>query len=89
MTEELLEPAEVTVYTQCVEGLFFYTRDRADAQYEVSILVSMLRKPTRGSMIVLKCVVRCLKGTRDSVNKLELDSEVDKHVVKMDGWFRQ
>ena len=60
-------------------------KDSADAQYEVSIFVSMLGNPTRGSMIVLKCVVRCLKGTIDSVNKLELDNEVHKHVVKL-GW---
>ena len=25
-----------------------------------------------------------MKGTRDFVNKLELDNEVDKHVVKLD-----
>ena len=31
-------------------------------------------------MIALKRVTSYLKGTRDFVNKLELDSEVDKHV---------
>ena len=35
MTGELLSPAETTVYRQCVGGLFHYTQDRADAQYEV------------------------------------------------------
>ena len=38
MTGELLSPAETTVYRQCVGGLFYHTQDRADAQYEVSIL---------------------------------------------------
>ena len=36
-TGELLNPAEVG-------GLLYYTQDRADAQYEVSILGSMLGK---------------------------------------------
>ena len=35
-TGELLNPAETTVYRQCVGGLLYYTQDRADAQYEVS-----------------------------------------------------
>ena len=42
MTGELLSPAETTVYRQCVGGLLYYKQDRADAQYEVSILGSML-----------------------------------------------
>ena len=40
-------------------------------------------------MIALKRVTRCLKGTRDFVNKLELDDDVDKHVTRLDGFFRQ
>ena len=86
MTGELLSPAETTVHRQCVGGLLYYTQDRADAQYEVSILGSMLEKPTQGSMMALKRVVRYLKGTRDFVNKLELDGEVDKHVARLDGF---
>ena len=74
------------MYRQCVGGLLYYTQDRADAQYEVSNLGSMLEKPTQGSMIALKRVVRYLKGTRDFVNKLELDGEVDKHVARLDGF---
>ena len=74
------------MFRQCVGGLHYYTQDRADAQYEVSILGSMLGKPLRGSMVALKRVARYLKGTRELVNKLELDNEVDKHVVKLD-WF--
>ena len=46
-TGELLSPAETTVYRQCVGGLLYYTQDRADAQYEVSVLGSMLGKPTQ------------------------------------------
>ena len=46
-TGELLSPAETTMYRQCVGGLLYYTQDRADAQYEVSILGSMLGKPTQ------------------------------------------
>ena len=73
MTGELLDSSGTTVYRQCVGGLLCYTQDRADAQYEVSILGTMLGRPTQGSMISLKRVTRCLKGTREFVNKLELD----------------
>ena len=66
--------------------LLNYTQDRADAQYEGSILGSMLGKPTRDSMIPLKRVTHYLKGTRDFVNNVELDSEVDKHVARLDGF---
>ena len=45
-TGEMMSPAETTVYRQCVGGLLHYTQDRADAQCEVSILRSMLGKPT-------------------------------------------
>ena len=87
MTGELLESAEITVHRQCVGGLLCYTQDRADAQYEVSILGSMLGKPTRGSMTALKRVARHLKGMRDFDNKLEeLDNDVGRHVVKLDGF---
>ena len=79
-TGELLDSSETTVYKQCVGGLLYYTQDRADAQYEVSILGSMLGKPTQGSMIALKRVTRYLKGTGDFVNKLELENEVDKNM---------
>ena len=37
-------------------------------------------------MVALKRVARQLKGTRDFVNKLELDNDVDKHVVKLYGF---
>ena len=84
-TRELLNPAETTVYRQCVGGLLYYTQDRPDAQYEVSILGSMLGKPTQGSMIALERVTRSFTGTRHFVNKLELDSEVDKHLARLDG----
>ena len=40
-TGQLLNPAETTENRQCVGGLLYYTQDRADAQCEVSILVSM------------------------------------------------
>ena len=85
-TGVLLDSSDITVYRQYVGGLLYYTQDRADAQYEVSILGSMLGKPTQGSMIALKRVTRYLKGTRDFVNKLELDNEVDKHGVRLDGY---
>ena len=38
----------------------------------------------QGSMIALKGVTRYLKGTRDFVNKFELDSDVDKRVARLD-----
>ena len=74
------------MHRQCVGGLLYYTQDRADVQYELSILGSMLGKPTQGSMIALKRVTRYLKGTRHLVNKLELESEVDTHVARLDGF---
>ena len=85
-TGELLSPARTTVYRQCVGSLLCHTQDRADAQYEVSSLGSMLGKPTQGSMIALKRVTRYLKGTRHFVNKLELDGDVDKHVARLGGF---
>ena len=45
----------------------------------------MLGKPTQGSMIALKRVTRYLKGTRDFVNKPELNNEVG-NVVRLDGY---
>ena len=65
-------------------GLLYNTQDRGDAQFEVSILGSMLGKPTTGSMMALKRVARYLKGTRDLVNELELDKDVDRHAVKLE-----
>ena len=85
-TGELLNPAETTVYRQCVGGLLYHTQDRADAQYEVSSLGSILGKPTQRSMIALKRVTRYLRRTRDFVNKLDLDGDVDKHVARLDGF---
>ena len=86
-TGELLSPAETTVYRQCVGCLLYYTQDRADAQYEVLMLGSMLGKPTQGSMIALKRVTRYLKGTRHFVNKLELGyGDADKRVTRLDGF---
>ena len=82
MTGELLNAAETTVDRQCVGGLLYYTQDRADAQYQVSILGSMLEKPTQG----LKRVTRYFKGTRHFVNKLELDGDVGKYVARLDGF---
>ena len=78
--------AETTVYRQYVGGLLYYTQDRVDAQYEVSILGSMLEKPTQGSMIALKRVTRYLKGTRHFVNKHEMDGDSDKHVARLVGF---
>ena len=52
----------------------------------MSILGSMLGKPTRGSMIALKRVKLYLNGTRNSFNKLEYDCEVYNHVVRFDGY---
>ena len=85
-TGKLLNLAETTEYRQCVGGLLYYTQDRADAQREVSMLGSMLGKRTQGSMIALKRVTRYLKGTRDFVNKLDLDGDVDKQVARLDGF---
>ena len=48
----------------------------------------MLGKPTLGSMIALKRVTRHLKRTRDFVNKLELDSDVEQTRDKT-GWVFQ
>ena len=40
-------------------------------------------------MIALKRVTCYLKGTRQFDKKLELDSEVDKHVARLDGLVQQ
>ena len=45
------------MYRQCGGGLLYYTQDRADAQYEVSMLGSMLVKPTLGSMIAWRPII--------------------------------
>ena len=37
-------------------------------------------------MVALKRVTRYLKGTRHFVDKLELDTDVDKHVTGLDGF---
>ena len=86
VTRDLLGLAEIAVYRQCFGGLLCYTQDRADAQFEVSIFGSMVGKPTACSMPALKRVARYLQGTREFVNELELDQEVDKHEVKLDGF---
>ena len=62
VTRDLLGPAEIAVCRQCVGGLLYYTQHRADAQFEMSILGSMLGKPTGCSMIALKRVARYLKA---------------------------
>ena len=61
-TGELLDSSETTVYRQCVGGLLYFTQDRADAQYEVSILGSMLEKPTQGSLTVIETRDSLLEG---------------------------
>ena len=47
----------------------------------------MVGKLTASSMIALKRVSRCLKGTQELVNELEMDQEVDKHELKLDGFL--
>ena len=46
----------------------------------------MLEELTQGSMIALKRVARYLKGMRRFVNKLKLDTDIDKHVTRLDGF---
>ena len=46
----------------------------------------MLGKPTRGAVVTLKRVARYMKGTRDLVHKLEVDKDLDKHVVRLQGF---
>ena len=62
VTRDMVGPAEIAVYWQCVGGLPCYTQDRAHAQFEMSILGSMFGKPTAGSVIALIRVARYLKG---------------------------
>ena len=62
VTRDFVGPAEIAVYWQCVAGLLRYTQDRADAQFEMSILGSMFGKPTAGPVIALIRVARYLKG---------------------------
>ena len=72
-TGELLSPAETTVYRQCVGGLLYHTQDRADAQHEMSILGSMLGKPTQRIDNYSETRGTLLDGIEHFVNKLELD----------------
>ena len=83
MTGELTEPSETSVLTVCWWSTPLHARQ--GRRYEVSILGSMLGKPNQSSMVALKCMARYLKGTRDFVNKLELDNEVEIHVAGPDG----
>ena len=55
----------------CVGAFMDDVFDRAQAQLEVIILGSVLRKPTHGSMEALRRVTRYLVGTRDASLKLE------------------
>ena len=52
----------------------------------MSILGSMLGKPTACSIVALNRVAHYLKGTRDLVNKLQVDQDVDKNVANLDGF---
>ena len=83
-TGDLLSPAETTVYRQCVGGFLHDTQDRADAQYEVSILGSMFGKTDSIFDDCSETRDTLLMGTRLFVNKLELDIYVVKRVTRLD-----
>ena len=80
-TGELLNPAETTVYRQCVGGFVLpHARQSRCTVRGVNSGIDI------GKTIALKRVTRYLKGTRHFVNKLELDTDVDKHVTRLDGF---
>ena len=70
MTGELLEPSETTVYRVCWWSTLLHARQG--------------RRPVRG----VDSGIDAGEADRgsDFVNKLELDNEVDKHVVRLDGF---
>ena len=83
VTRDLLGPAEIAVYRQCVGG--YSTIRRTEQSRRLTCRFgSMVGEPTAWSMPALRRVARYLKGTRELVNELELDQEVDKLVVKLD-----
>ena len=85
MIGNLLEPAEVSLQAVCWWSIVLHSGQSRRTVCGVSLLGSMLGKPTRGSVIALKSAVRHLTETRDIVNKLELDNQVDEHLVKLAG----
>ena len=58
----LLGQEQASVYRTCVGALMYYMSDRADGQYEVSLLGRMLSAPTAGALAALKRLVRYLMG---------------------------
>ncbi|CAK0869723.1 unnamed protein product [Prorocentrum cordatum] len=70
-----LSPVQAGIYRSCVEAPTYYAQDRADCQYEVSLLGRMLSGPTDGAFTALKRLVRYLMGTRDAVNWLPRPTE--------------
>ena len=61
----LLAADDASVYRSCVGALMYHVSDRADAQFEVSILGLFWRAPTSGAMEALR-VTRYLLGTQDA-----------------------
>ena len=91
MTGELLEAIRDHSVSDSASEVYFTARKtRADAQLRgVDSGIDAREADPRLDGCSEARVTRYLKGTRDFVNKLELDNEVDKHVVKT-GWvFRQ
>eukprot|EP00959_Pyramimonas_sp_CCMP1952_P435982 9129611-Pyramimonas_sp.AAC.1 len=70
-----LSSVQAGIYRSCVGALMYYAQDRADCQYEVSLLGRMLSGPTVGACTALKGLVRYLTGTRDAVNWLPRPTE--------------
>ena len=60
-----LKPPEASLYCSCVGALLYYPHDRADRQYEVSLLGRVMGCPTEGGLTVLKRLSRYFKGTCD------------------------
>ncbi|CAK0881954.1 unnamed protein product, partial [Prorocentrum cordatum] len=70
-----LSSVQAGIYRSCVGALMYYAQDRADCQYEVSLLGRMLSGPTVGAFTALKRLVRYLMCTRDAVTWLPKPTE--------------
>jgi hypothetical protein len=85
-TSEPLEDEAITTYRSCVGALLYYVQDREDCQYEVSVLGSCLKAPTKMAFQALKRVARYLKGTRDISVVLRRPKKTDRQKVILNGY---
>ena len=84
-TEEL-DADRAQIYRSAVGCLIFYILDREDAHSEMNHLGSVMARPTIAAWILLKRVVRYLKGTRDAVVEMMKPVGTPRGIVMLDGY---